>query len=369
MKKLYFCLLLATAISTNAQTPKLLSPPAGGNKKAMVGERIGITDVTINYDRPGVKGREGKIYGTDVVHEGYKDLSLDAGTATKAPWRAGANENTTIEFTTDVSIEGKKLPAGKYGFFVSWNEKECTVIFNKENKSWGSYFYDEKYDALRINVKPVKLDKSVEWLKYEFVEQTSTGATILLQWEKTGIPFKVEVDLIATQLEAFRTGLKGDNGFSWEANLQAANYCLQKKTALDEGMVWAERAALFGNNFNTKSTYAEFVELKGNKAKADSIMNKALEKAEMTEIHQYGRKLLAQKQVDKALEIFKLNAKKNPKQYTVYVGLARGYSAKGDFKTALQHAKTALPLAPDEQNKKYWAEMIKKLEEGKDINS
>src|ERR1700741_2999963 len=86
------------------QFAQLTTPPPGGNRKASVGERIGITDVTINYDRPGVKGREGKIYGTRVVHEGYVNLAEEGGTAVKAPWRAGANENTTIEFSTDVKV-------------------------------------------------------------------------------------------------------------------------------------------------------------------------------------------------------------------------------------------------------------------------
>ena len=113
-------------------------PPDGGNKKAMVGERIGITDVTIHYDRPGVKGREGKIWG-QLVHTGYADLGF--GTSKAAPWRAGANENTTIEFSTDVMIEGQTLPAGKYGFFIAYDPNECTLIFSKNTTSWGSFFY------------------------------------------------------------------------------------------------------------------------------------------------------------------------------------------------------------------------------------
>src|SRR6202008_731591 len=113
-------LTIIFACTIQAQTPLLKSPPAGGNRKAFVGERIGITDVVIHYDRPGVKGREGNIYGTPVVHIGYIDKTPEYGTATKAPWRAGANENTTIEFSTDVIIEGKPLSAGKYGLFVAY---------------------------------------------------------------------------------------------------------------------------------------------------------------------------------------------------------------------------------------------------------
>src|ERR1700704_6715076 len=106
------CMLILTLITFSSYS-QLTTPPDGGNKKAMIGERIGITDITIHYDRPGVKGREGKIWG-QLVHVGYADLGF--GTSKQAPWRAGANENTTVEFSTDVSIEGQSLAAGKYGF-------------------------------------------------------------------------------------------------------------------------------------------------------------------------------------------------------------------------------------------------------------
>src|SRR5690349_21138460 len=124
MKKLMllFALMISAAFSFS-QIP-LTVLPSGGNKKAMVGEQIGLTKVVINYDRPGVKGREGKIWG-DLVPVGYVDQGF--GSSKAAPWRAGANENTTFEFSTDVKIEGKDLPAGKYGFFIAYDPNECTL--------------------------------------------------------------------------------------------------------------------------------------------------------------------------------------------------------------------------------------------------
>ena len=165
-------ILLGFVFLNTIANAQLKSPPPGDNRKAIVGENIGITQVTINYDRPGVKGREGKIYGTPVVHIGFEALGFLSDQA--SPWRAGANENTTIEFSTDVKVEGQDLPAGKYGFFVAYGKEECIVIFSKNNSSWGSFTYDPKEDALRVKVKPVALDKSVEWLKYEFINQTKT---------------------------------------------------------------------------------------------------------------------------------------------------------------------------------------------------
>src|ERR1044071_8840244 len=225
MKKLLTaCLALTSCFVSYAQ---LFTPPEGGNKKATVGERIGISDVTIHYDRPAVKGREGKIWG-DLVHKGFKDLGF--GTSKQAPWRAGANENTTIEFSTDVMVEGNPLPAGKYGFFIAYDPNECTLIFSKNTTSWGSFFYKPEEDALRVKVKPVASDKNVERLKYEFMDESENAATIALVWEKLMIPFKVEVDLDKLQLESFRRELRGERSINpgWQSFWQAARYTADK---------------------------------------------------------------------------------------------------------------------------------------------
>jgi tetratricopeptide (TPR) repeat protein len=364
MKAIYFSALFSVSIFMSAQVLK--SPPSGGNKKALVGEQIGITDVTVKYDRPGVKGREGKIYGTPVVHEGFQNLGF--GTAKASPWRAGANENTIIEFSTNVKVEGKNLPAGKYGFFISYGPKESIAIFSKNTSSWGSYFYDEKEDALRIPIKPVPLDRPVEWLKYEFTDQGENSAVLALAWEKLMFPMKIEVDLVETRLANYREGLRGKEGFRWESFDEAASFCLEKNTSLSEGLDWAKNAVSFQANFTTLSTYASLLDKMGKKQSADSAMKLALEKGTMVELHQYGRKLVAEKKQKEALEVFTLNASKNPKQFTTYAGLARGYSANGDYKKALAQAKMALPLAPNEMNKASVQKMIEKLEKSTDIN-
>lgn len=353
--------------SLHAQT--LTQPPSGGNKKAMVGERIGITDVTITYDRPAVKGREGHIWG-ELVHTGYTDQGF--GSSKAAPWRAGANENTTITFSTDVLVEGKEIPAGKYGLFIAYDPNESTVIFSKNSGSWGSYFYDEKEDVLRVKVKPQALDKPVEWLKYEFAGQTNNSALVTLQWEKMSIPFKVEVDLPKTMVASMRSELRTDKGFTWQTWNQAANWCLQNNVNLDQALLWADSAAgpNFGGSafFQPQATKAQILARLGRNSEADALMKSALPLANMNELHAYGRQLITQKKNKEALEVFKMNATKNPKQFTTTVGLVRGYSANGDYKTALQYAKQALPLAPNQLNKTSLETMIKKLEEGKDAN-
>src|ERR1700743_870467 len=185
----------------NFAKAQLTALPSGGNKRASGSEGIGLTNVTINYSRPAVKKRDGHIWG-ELIPVGYVDQGF--GPSKSAPWRAGANENTIIEFSTDVKIEGQPLAAGKYGFFIAYDPNECTLIFSKNSTSWGSFFYKPEEDVLRVKVKPVPLDKSVEWLRYEFVNETLESADIQLEWEKLAIPFKVEADVNKTQIEAFR---------------------------------------------------------------------------------------------------------------------------------------------------------------------
>src|SRR5688572_3319052 len=232
MKKIMMTLAVLLLVQ-QWSVAQLTTVASGGNKKAWVGERIGLTDITIHYNRPAVKGREGKIWGA-LVPYGFTDMEY--GTSKSAPWRAGANENTTIEFSDDVLVEGKKLAAGKYGFFIATGQNESTLIFSKNNSAWGSYFYDEAADALRVTVKQQPLDRSVEMLQFVFLNQTENSATIALQWEKLMFPFKVEADVKGAQLAMFRQELASAKGFEWQAWAQAANWTAEQNTNLEEGL-------------------------------------------------------------------------------------------------------------------------------------
>jgi Protein of unknown function (DUF2911) len=363
---LLFFLQFFFLLSSNAQ---LTNAPDGGNKKALVGERIGLTDVTIHYDRPGVKGREGQIWGK-LIPPGFTDQGF--GTSKAAPWRAGSNENTTIEFSTPVKIEGQDLPAGKYGFFIAYDPAECTLIFSRNSTSWGSFYYDPAENVLQVKVKPVATDKSVEWLKYEFFDQKENTATVAVEWEKLMIPFRVEVDYIQQQLDSYRRELRSEKGFVWNAWVQAAQFCVRHNTNLDEALVWANSAvsaAFIGQkNFTTLSTKADVLTAMGKKDEADALMKEAMPLGTMAEVHQYARKLLAQKKYKDAFDAFKLNYDRHPGEFTTTLGMARGYSGTGDYKKALEFAKKAEPLAPDQANKDNVGKMIPMLQAGKDIN-
>ena len=350
---------------------QLTSLPRGGNKRASVSEEIGITDVIIRYSRPGVKKREGHIWG-ELIPTGYSQLGY--GFKNPTPWRAGANENTTMEFTTDVKIEGHTLPAGKYGFFVAYDPNECILIFSKNSTSWGNFFYDSTEDALRIKVKPVKLDKSVEWLKYEFTDQTPSGATIQLQWEQLMIPFRVDVDVIKTQIASFRRELRGGIALPgyWQPWNEAARYCLANNTNLEEALLWADSATskTFAGtrNFETWQTKAAILDSLGRKAEGEEAMKQAFSYVDDFQGYVYGCTLLNAKRPREALEVFKLIYDKFPNTLFTNIGMATGYSALGDYKTALTWALKALPQAKG-GNKIEIERNIRDLQNGKDMNN
>jgi len=176
-------LVLSTPVLAQGQ-PKQVAK----SLKASVMQRLGVdTDIVIEYSRPGVKGR--KIWG-ELVPWGLEPGNKYSNNK-PFPWRAGANENTTILFSKDVLIEDKPLPAGKYGIHMIPGEKEWVVIFSKNNTAWGSYTYNQEEDALRITVAPVKAPHQ-EWLLYGFDELAGTTATIFLQWELIKVPFKIK---------------------------------------------------------------------------------------------------------------------------------------------------------------------------------
>jgi hypothetical protein len=359
--------LLTLLLSFNALflQAQLTTPPIGGNKKAAVMELVGLTNVTINYDRPAVKGREGKIWG-QLVHNGFKDLGY--GTSKAAPWRAGANENTTIEFSTDVKIEGKNLPAGKYGLFMAMAVGEATVIFSKKNAAWGSYFYKPEDDALRVIVKTVPLTEGVERLKYEFMDETVNSSMVALMWEKLKIPFRVETDLVKNQIDVYRKEMTGAKGEDWKAAVQAANYCVNYDTNFPEALEWANYAIsapyLGEKNFQTLSCLANVQTKMGKTVDADATMKQAIPMGNVSDVHLYARRLLDQKRNKEALTVFKMNNEKYPEEFLTLMGMARGLSASGDFKQALEFAQKALPKSPDAENKTLAESMIEKFKKG-----
>jgi Protein of unknown function (DUF2911) len=354
----------------------LTFPPNGDNPQAAVMQAIGPVRVTIDYSSPrvvrGANDRRGKIWG-ELVPWGMSDLGLNG--CTSCPWRAGANENTTITVTHDVRVQGQPLPAGTYGLHMVPGQDEWTIIFSRDSSSWGSYWYDPGNDALRVSTKSGKSDYH-EWLTYEFIDREPDKATVALKWEDLQVPFTISVDdANALWVENMRRDLRQWSGFSWQNWQQAAAFCAQNKVNLPEALIWAQRAVADpyvggDENFTTLSTLSRLQALNGRDQDAAKTLDKALAHPTATPvaIHLYARGLLLEGNKEKALYVFQINAKRYPNQWPVHVGLMRGYSATGDQKRALQEAKLALAQAPDDPNRKNLQAMIQALEAGKSIN-
>lgn len=346
---------------------QLTLPANGGSLSATTGETIGITDVTIKYGRPAVRGREGEIWGK-LVHEGF-EADQSFGKKRNIPWRAGANENTTMEFSTDVMIEGKKLKAGKYGFHIAYHPNECILIFSKNSEGWGSYYYDEADDALRVKVKPVAMPASTERLTYAFSDQTDSTAVISLMWEKLSIPFTVATKLHELQMASIEKEMNSTKSFDPQTYLTAANYYLEHNVKLEDALEYSRTANRIFRNFTSAYLQHNILKKMGKNTEADSVLNASLKTANMNEVNRYGYILMREKSYDKAMSIFKMNHDKYPDTYITNLAMTRCYSAMGEYKKAIKYADKAKMTAPSEDNKKTVETMIATLKEGKDINS
>ncbi len=377
-RKLSLSLALSFLVLTTLLAQGITLPPSGDNQKSIVTQYIGsIASVTISYNSPDVTApngmsRKGKIWGQ---LEPYGLNNLGFGTSTAAPWRAGANQNTTITFSHDMQVEGKAIKAGTYGLhMIIEKDAPWTIIFSNNSTSWGSYFYDAKDDALRVQVSPKEAPYH-EWLSYEFVDRQPEFTVAALFWDELMIPFKISVPNInELYLTKIRQEMANAPGFSWQNRVSAVQFCVSRSINLDEALIWAEAAStnsfIGEENFTTLSAKASVLAAMGKTDDASAVMDKAINLPTTTvfQIHTYGRQLMAQGQNEKALEVFKFNAKKNPKTWPTNFGLARGYSATGNYKLALKYAKLALANAPDQPNKDALVAGIAKLEKGEDMN-
>lgn len=377
-----FLLALGMCLAVTLVTAQISTPPGGGNQQTITKQFIGkVPFVEVVYNSPDVTGangqsRKGQIWG-GLVPYGFSALGFGFSTAENpSPWRAGANENTTIEFSHDVLIEGKELKAGRYGFFVAPAESgPWTLIFSEDNNHWGSFFYKPENDALRVDVETEDVGFH-EDLTFEFFDRKPTSSTVALIWENKKIPFKVKVkDSDKVHLSAITAELNNSPGFTF-ANYQAAANYASSVGAHDQAIVWAEAAIsapfVGQKNFGTMQTKATILRAAGKTGESLEIMDQAIKLpgANAGAIHQYGRQLIAAGEKEKALEVFKYNLKENNGAWPTNYGLARGYSAVGNYKQALKYLKLAKVNMPANAaaNGPLIDQNIAKLEKGEDIN-
>jgi tetratricopeptide (TPR) repeat protein len=340
--------LLAATASLTAQSFVLDLPDQ--SQRATVTQRVGLTDISIEYHRPLVNKR--KIFPGVVP---YGEV-----------WRAGANTNTRIGFAHPVSVEGQPLPAGIYGLHMIPNADAWTLIFSKQNDAWGSYTYDQKEDALRVNVKPQAAEMH-EALTYTIDPVGRDAAIVRLAWEKTAVPFTVKVDVDNITRESLKTQLRGLAQYTWIGWNDAAGYLLQNKVGLDEALNYADRAVQVESRFETLNTKAEVLKALGRSDEAAAAEKQALEKANAIQTHNYGRQLQTEGKQAEAFAVFRANAKKNPTSWVTHVGMARVYAAEGKFDEALREISIAQQQAPAPQKQPMEA-LKKRLERKEDIN-
>jgi tetratricopeptide (TPR) repeat protein len=378
-RKILFISIIIFLFSNFTFSQVLIYPPSGDNQKASVSQYMGLVEVNITYNSPDVhspsgEDRKGKIWGA-LVPYGLVDLGFgESSEDNPSPWRAGANQNTTISFSHDVEVQGKSISAGTYGLFFIPEEGQWTLILSNDITSWGSYFYNPDHDALRVKATPSESEYN-EFLTYEFDDRKLASCTAIMKWEDLAVSFELSVPNINDlYIEAMDAELKSNIGFSYQSWVRASSFCVNYDTHLEKGLEWADfaiYAPFIGEiNFTTLSNKASVLYAMGDKDESDDFVMQSIKEptATVNNIHNLGRQLIGENRDKLALEVLKFNYERYSKAWPTNLGMARGYSAVGDYKKALKYANKALKQAPDDRNKNNIAQSITKLEAGEDIN-
>ncbi len=335
MKFLSVSLLLMVTMLWSQQSlnrPRT-SPPAS------VTQGIGFASVTIQYSAPSAKGRT--IWGGLVPFAEQDDAR---------PWRAGANENTTITFSHPARVEGREIPAGTYGLHMLVGKEKTTLIFSRDNKAWGSYSYTPAHDQLRVEVK-MEAVPFTENLTYGFRDTGREATTAYLRWAEKEIPFTISFDTDEITFQSYREQLTGTAGFNANSWGQAARFCLEKNIHPDQGRKWIERAlkSRGGATLAHKMIKAEYLEKEGRVKEAGAWREKALAEAGETDLEKYGRELIRAGKTGEALAVLKRSAEKFPQSWkalAAYAGVLRKSGKTGD---AVRYYKKALEQAPESE--------------------
>ena len=271
----------------SAQQPPLAIKPLRPSQKASVMQTIGVTDITITYSRPPVKGRTIFADAPATMEARAKgEATLDNQNERKAGepivpynhvWRAGANEATMFQVTDDVLINGQPLKAGTYSMHTVPGKDEWTIIFNSDAGQWGSFTYDEKKDVLRVKTKPQMANDSQEWLMYSFDPVTDNAATVNLRWEKLRVPFTVEVKDVKAAWRASADRLIAANPTNEVLPLQVARTYANDKN-WDEALKFVGQSIKIKETFGNLSTKANILWGAGKKDEALTVADAAIAK-------------------------------------------------------------------------------------------
>jgi tetratricopeptide (TPR) repeat protein len=335
------CFTLAIGISTKA-LPQPLKLPRPISPFMSSTQTIGIAKVTVNYSRPAVKGR--KIWGS-LVPYGWNIQT--PGSGNPAPWRAGANENTTISLSHDATIEGKNVPAGTYGLFFAVNEdNSAELVLSKNSRSWGSFYYDEKEDLLRAKVS-LRDHEFTEMLTYDFINVTKGSGELVLNWEKKQFPVKIQFEVDQIVITDVKDQLRGPAGFAADPYIEAAFYAFTNNIDLEQAMRWVDQALVLDpGNFDALRVKSRILVRNGKAAESEKMMKDAIANATESELIEYGYSLLSLGLYDKAITMFTDNASRFGRSANLWDSLGEAYEMKGDKVNAIKNFKKALALNP-----------------------
>ena len=332
----------ATPIRLQAQYTLLDLPRE--SQRGSVTQRIGTTDITVDYHRPSVKSRT--IWGDVVPYDKV--------------WRAGANENTTITITNDISVEGKPLAAGIYGLHMIPTKTTWTVIFSKDHTAWGSFFYKEDKDAVRVTVTP-RPCQNTEQVTYAFIDVANSSTTLTLRWAELEIPVKLGVDVHGVVLAGINDQLRGLTAFGWEAWYEAAHYCHEEKIAPEKAMTWVDMSIARGANFENQTLKATLLEEQGKTAEAAAIKKTMIDEATNAQLNTYAYSLMNQGKKTEAIKMFELNAKRHADDPNTYDSLGEGYMMNDQKDLAIKSFKKSLSMKPTQGTKDNSIKCLKKL--------
>ena len=327
-------LLAAILLPTTSFAQVQLKLP-DASPKATVSQTIGLTDITVSYHRPAVKKRA--VWGGLVP---YGEV-----------WRAGANQNTTVTFTSPVTVEGKPVAAGTYGLHFFPTNTSWTLILSNVTTGWGSFSYDQKDDALRVPVTG-EAAPFLEWLDFTFDDLTENSGILALHWEKLRIPIHIGVDTNKVVAESLRGQLRGLAQFFPKNWGDAAGWLLRHDTSLDLAGQWAEKSISMQPTYAGLHVKAALLEKKGDTAAAAGLREKAIALASEVELNLAAYHLLQEKKMDKALELFRKNISLHPESWNAHDSLGEALVASGDKSGGAAEYQRALEMVKDEAQKK-----------------
>ena len=290
----FFAVLFVLGLAASASAQVIVPQPS---QKATVMQRIGVTDVTITYFRPGVKGR--KIWGDPLPEQEAStkgeatldDQNVRPKNAVIVPyghvWRTGANDATTFVINDDVLINGQKLAAGSYSLHTIPTKDEWTIVFNGTANQWGSFNYDPAKDTLRVKAKPSWVNENQEWLAFTIDPVGEDSAQVNIRWEKISVPFTIKVpDVPAATMARLKTTVAGAKPDDWRTRLQAGNFLINNANPADDalGMEWIEASIKVKETFQNLAGKANALYKAGKKEEAFAVADQAIQRGKADKV-------------------------------------------------------------------------------------